>query len=149
MVEVPSLIFEIDAIAARADFLSVGTNDLLQYLFAADRDNPRVAKRFDPLSAASLRALGMIADAAIRAGKSATVCGEIGGKPLEAMALLALGYRALSMSPASIGPVKAMLLALDVGDLAGELREWLAFSDGAASLRPRFEAYAAGRDIPV
>ena len=95
MVEVPALLWQLDEIAARADFLSVGSNDLQQYLYAADRDNKRVSSRFDTLSAGFLRALKAIADAGRRHGKSVTLCGEIGGRTLEAMTLVALGYRGL------------------------------------------------------
>src|SRR5215212_9425960 len=102
MVEVPSLLFEMDEIAQAADFLSVGTNDLMQFLFAADRENRLVAHRFDPLSAPSLRALRLIAERATAAGCPVTVCGEIASRPLEAMALIGLGFRHLSMSPAAI-----------------------------------------------
>jgi phosphotransferase system, enzyme I, PtsP len=115
MIEAPSLLFQLEELLTRVDFVSVGSNDLLQFLFAADRDNPRVSERFDPLSPPALRALMRIVDHASAAGVPATICGEIAGRPLEAMALIALGYRSLSMSPASIGPVKAMLLSLDVG----------------------------------
>ena len=117
MIEAPSLLFQLDELLSRVDFISVGSNDLLQFLFAADRDNPRVSDRFDPLSPAALRVLMRIADQANAAGVPATVCGEIAGRPLEAMTLIALGYRSLSMPPASIGPVKAMLLSLDAGVL--------------------------------
>ena len=117
MIEAPSLLFQLDELLSRVDFISVGSNDLLQFLFAADRDNPRVSDRFDPLSPAALRVLMRIADQANAAGVPATVCGEIAGRPLEAMTLIALGYRSLSMPPASIGPVKAMLLSLDAGAL--------------------------------
>jgi phosphotransferase system enzyme I (PtsP) len=113
MVEVPSLLFEIDEIASRADFLSVGSNDLMQFLFAADRENPQMASRFDPLSPSCLRALQMVARAGRKAGIPVTLCGESASMPLEAMVLIGLGYRTLSMSPASIGPVKAMLLELN------------------------------------
>ena len=113
MLEVPSLLFQIDEICRAADFVSVGSNDLMQFLFAVDRENRMVADRFDPLSAPSLRALKLVAESAARLKCPATVCGEIGGRPLEAMALIGLGYRSLSMSPTSIGPVKAMLLTLD------------------------------------
>ncbi len=112
MVEVPSLLWQLDEMAASADFLSVGSNDLMQYLYAVDRDNQRVADRFDPLSVGFLRALRAIAQAGARAGTPVTLCGEIGGRPLEAMALMAIGYRDLSMSATSIGPVKAMMLTL-------------------------------------
>jgi phosphotransferase system enzyme I (PtsP) len=110
MLEVPSLLFQIEEICAAADFISIGSNDLLQFLFAADRDNRMVAERFDPLSAPALRALKTVVDAADRSGCPVSVCGEIAGRPLEAMALIGLGFRALSMAPTSIGPVKAMLL---------------------------------------
>ncbi len=113
MIEVPSLLFDLDAVFKRVDFASVGSNDLTQYLFAADRNNPKVSTRYDPLSVSALRALGSIADAARRHDKSLTLCGEMASKPLEALALIALGYRSLSMAPSAIGPVKAMLLMLD------------------------------------
>jgi phosphotransferase system enzyme I (PtsP) len=135
MVEVPSLLWQLDEIAERADFLSVGSNDLMQYLYAADRDNRRVAGRFDTLSAGFLRALAAIAEAGRKAGKPVTLCGEIGGRTLEAMALVALGYRGLSMAATSIGPVKAMILSLDAAAAAQETAALLARSGDAASLR--------------
>jgi phosphotransferase system, enzyme I, PtsP len=135
MVEVPALLWQLDEIATRADFLSVGSNDLQQYLYAADRDNKRVSNRFDTLSAGFLRALKAIADAGRRHGKPVTLCGEIGGRTLEAMTLVALGYRGLSMSAAAIGPVKAMVLSLDAGAAAHEVETLLADSGDAASLR--------------
>jgi len=149
MVEVPSLLFEIHEIAREADFLSIGTNDLMQFLFAADRENKRVADRFDPLCVSALRALKVIVDAAMEANCPVTVCGEMGGKPLETMALIGLGYRAFSMSAAAIGPVKAMLRALDVEKLRDRLDWMLAAPDGAASLRPQLAALAAELKAPV
>ncbi len=142
MVEVPSLLWQIDEIAARADFLSVGSNDLMQYLFAVDRDNRRVANRFDPLSVGFLRALRSIAQAGSRNGTPVTLCGEIGGRPLEAMALMAIGYRDLSMSATSIGPVKAMTLSLDIGEAAREIESMLATGRDEASLREPLRALA-------
>ena len=142
MVEVPSLLWQLDEIADRADFLSVGSNDLMQYLYAADRDNRRVADRFDPLSAGFLRALAAIAEAGRNAGKPVTLCGEIGGRTLEAMTLIALGYRGLSMSAASIGPVKAMVLSLDAAAAAEATSALLAGSGDAASLREPLTALA-------
>ena len=135
MVEVPSLLWQLDEIAARADFLSVGSNDLMQYLYAVDRDNRRVANRFDPLSVGFLRALRSIAAAGARAGTPVTLCGEIGGRPLEAMALMAIGYRELSMSATSIGPVKAMILSLNVGETTCAVEAMLAEGRDDASLR--------------
>lgn len=149
MVEVPSLLWELDAIAARADFLSVGSNDLVQYMYAADRDNTRVSKRYDTLSTPVMRALERIAAAGKRAGKTVTLCGEMGGRPLEALALLALGYRSLSMSPSSIGPVKAMILAVNLEEAEVFLASLLAKEDGAPSLRENLREFAAARDIPV
>ena len=149
MVEVPSLLFEIDDIATRADFLSVGSNDLMQFLFAADRENPVMAKRFDPLGPSSLRALRMIADAGRKAGIPVTLCGELGGSPLEAMALIGIGYRSLSMSPAAIGPVKAMVLGLDAQAVSHFMGDCLKRANGTASLRPSIEAFARDHAVPI
>ncbi|MEZ5926339.1 MAG: phosphoenolpyruvate--protein phosphotransferase [Hyphomicrobiaceae bacterium] len=121
MIEVPSILFELDRLMAAADFVSVGSNDLSQYLFAADRNNRRVSQRYDVLSASMLRALRSIVSAADRHGKPLTLCGEIAGRPLEAMALIALGFRSISMAPANIGPVKAAVLSMDVAKIGGEL----------------------------
>ncbi len=135
MVEVPSLLWQLDEIAAQADFLSVGSNDLMQYLYAVDRDNRRVANRYDPLSVGFLRALRSIVEAGARAGTPVTLCGEIGGRPLEAMALTAIGYRQLSMSATSIGPVKAMILTLNVKETARAVAAMLTEGRNDASLR--------------
>ncbi|PSC05855.1 phosphoenolpyruvate--protein phosphotransferase [Alsobacter soli] len=149
MIEVPSLLFQIDEMAREADFLSVGSNDLMQFLFAADRENPQMADRFDPLHPACMRALKTIADAGARAGIPVTLCGELGGRPLEAMALLSLGYRSLSMSPASIGPVKAMLLSLDLESLMEAAEGWLAERTAGESLRPHYTAYAKKHGVAL
>jgi phosphotransferase system enzyme I (PtsP) len=149
MIEVPSLLFELDAICAKVDFLSVGSNDLVQYLFAADRDNKRVADRFDALSPPALRALATIAGAGHAAGKTVTLCGEMGGKPLEALALAAIGYRSLSMSPASLGPVKAALIAADLAETEAFLTPLVGAHDGARSLREHLRGYAERSGIPV
>jgi len=149
MVEVPALLWELDELARRVDFLSVGTNDLMQYLFAVDRDNKRVSGRFDPLAPPMLRALKSIADAGRARNVPVTLCGELGGKPLTALALLAIGFRHLSMSPSSLGPVKAMLLSLDVADATAYVDRLLSRSDGAASIRPDLAAYAERHNLPV
>lgn len=142
MVEVPSLLWQLDEIAARADFLSVGSNDLMQYLFAADRDNKRVASRFDALSAPALRVFRSIAQAGAAHQKPVTLCGEMGGKPLEAMALIAIGYRGLSIAPSSLGPVKTMVLGLDVEEASRVVAEMLDRFDGRHSLRNDLRAFA-------
>jgi phosphotransferase system enzyme I (PtsP) len=113
MIEAPALIWHLDALLPMTDFVSVGTNDLIQYLFAADRGNPRVADRYDPLSPPALRALKRIQEACVETGTPVSVCGEMAGRPLEAFALVALGFDGLSMPPAGIGPVKQMVLSCD------------------------------------
>jgi phosphotransferase system, enzyme I, PtsP len=113
MIEAPALIWHLDALLPMTDFVSVGTNDLMQYLFAADRGNPRVADRYDPLSPPALRALQRIQEACVETGTPVSVCGEMAGRPLEAFALVALGFEALSMPPMGIGPVKQMVLSCD------------------------------------
>ena len=119
MVEVPALVYQLDALLPLVDFISVGSNDLFQFLFAADRENDRVARRFDPLSPAFLRVLHEIVVKSAKYGVECGLCGEMAGRPVEAMALIALGYRSISMSPASIGPVKSMVLSSNVKKLNG------------------------------
>jgi phosphotransferase system enzyme I (PtsP) len=113
MIEAPSLIWHLDALLPMTDFVSVGTNDLMQYLFAADRGNPRVADRYDFLSPPALRALETIQRACEETGTPVSVCGEMAGRPLEAFVLVALGFDRLSMPPAGVGPVKQMVLSCD------------------------------------
>jgi phosphotransferase system enzyme I (PtsP) len=113
MIEAPALIWHLDALLPMTDFVSIGTNDLLQYMFAADRGNPRVASRYDPLSPPALRALQAIQEACADTGTPVSVCGEMAGRPLEAFVLIALGYDHLSMPPGGIGPVKRMVLSCD------------------------------------
>jgi phosphotransferase system enzyme I (PtsP) len=149
MVEVPSLLFQLDELLKRADFISVGSNDLMQFLFAADRGNARVAGRFDPMSPAFLRVLAHIADRAKAAGKPVTLCGEIGARPLEAMALIGVGYRSLSMSPASIGPVKAALVEADAAELEAFVKPLVARADGEATLRGELQNFAGKLGLQV
>jgi phosphotransferase system, enzyme I, PtsP len=147
MIEVPSLLYELDALMPRVDFVSVGSNDLLQYFFAADRNNTRVASRYDALSAAPLRALAAIADAATMHGRHLSLCGEMASRPLEAMALIGLGYRAISMAPASVGPVKSMILSLDAGGLQRWLRSVIHSAEG--NLRPQLKRYAEEHGVEL
>lgn len=121
MLEVPALLFQLDHVFERVDFLSIGTNDLLQFLFASDRGNARLAGRYDPLSPAVFDMIRLIVTRAGAAGVPVTVCGEMAGRPLEAMALIGLGVRRLSMAPAAYGPVKTMLRSLPVGALEDAL----------------------------
>ena len=125
MIEVPALIEVLDELLPMTDFVSVGTNDLTQFLFAADRANPQLADRYDWLSPAILRVLRRIVRAAGIAGKPMTVCGEMGGRPLEALALLALGVERLSITPAGVGPIKAMVRSADLGAASAAMQGWL------------------------
>ncbi len=111
MIEAPALVWHLDALLPMTDFVSVGTNDLMQYLFAADRQNPRVAERYDVLSPPALRALRTIQEVCEETGTPVSVCGEAAGRPLEAFTLVALGFSRLSMPPAGIGAVKRMVLS--------------------------------------
>jgi len=147
MIEVPSIIYELDALLPMVDFVSVGSNDLLQFLFAADRTNPRVAHRYDSLSVSALRAMKAVVDACARYGVPVTLCGEMAGRPLEAMALIAIGFRSLSMAPASIGPVKTMILSLHAGRLQKQVTEWLASATG--SLREHLRRFAESEGVEL
>ena len=149
MLEVPSLLFDYDAVLARVDFLSVGSNDLMQFLFAVDRENKFVATRFDPLHPAMLRVLKTIVEKADQAGVPVSICGEMAGRPLEALALIALGYRTLSMQASSIGPVKAMLRKLDVGAARAAFETAMAESGGQTTLRPALMAFAEDAGVPL
>ena len=117
MMEVPALAYQMPALLKRVDFLSVGSNDLFQFLFASDRGSPRIADRYDPLSPAALNFLGSLIEQCDAAQTPISLCGEMAGRPLDAMALVGLGLRSLSMAPSSIGPVKTMIRSLSAGDL--------------------------------
>jgi len=147
MLEVPALLFELDEFLPQVDFISVGSNDLLQFLFAADRTNGRVASRFDVLSAAPLRALRTLVKAARKHRVPINVCGEMAGRPVEAMTLLGLGIRSLSMAPASVGPVKAMILSMDVGKVTDKVENLL--KAGSESVRDELEKFAESQGIEL
>jgi phosphotransferase system enzyme I (PtsP) len=149
MIEVPALLWQLDELMSLVDFVSVGSNDLFQFLMAVDRGNSLISGRFDQLSPAFLRTLRHIVAAGNRHGKSVTLCGEMAGRPLTAMALIGLGFRSISMSAASIGPVKAMLAALDAGKLNALLNEKLDKPNGAHSLRELLLQFAEDNDIPL
>jgi phosphotransferase system, enzyme I, PtsP len=125
MLEVPSLAEMLDQLLPRVDFLSIGTNDLTQFLFAADRSDPRLAQRYDWLSPAILRFLKRILDAARAANVPVRICGEMAGRPLEAMALVGIGAENFSITPAGVGPLKAMVRSLDAAAVRGRLDQLL------------------------
>ena len=149
MVEVPSLLYQLDELLDHADFLSVGSNDLVQFLYAVDRGNPRVSGRFDPLSAPVLRALKYIADKGRAHGKPVTLCGELASQPIGALALVAIGYRALSVTPSAVGPVKAMLLDLDCRKTAAFLCSLVEKSSGGVQIRAQLEKFAADHGLQM
>jgi len=147
MLEVPALAECLDLMADRLDFLSVGTNDLTQFLFAADRSNPKLAERFDWMSPAILRFLSRASDNAERFDIPFGVCGEMGGRPLDALALLGLGIRNLSITPASVGPIKAMVRSLDLGQVKLEVEAIL--KEAPAEPRLRLEQWANQHNIDL
>ncbi|MBX9617254.1 MAG: peptidase, partial [Caulobacteraceae bacterium] len=114
MIECPSLLWHLDALLPLTDFVSIGTNDLFQYMYAADRTNPLVSDRYDPLSPPALRALQAIQTACADTGTPVSVCGELAGRPLEAFALITLGFTRLSAPAGGVGPVKRMILSADL-----------------------------------
>ena len=126
MLEVPSLAEMLDQLLPRVDFISIGTNDLTQFLFAADRSDPRLASRYDWLSPAILRFLKRVIGAAHNAGVQARICGEMAGRPLEAMALIGVGAENFSITPAGVGPVKAMVRSLDAAAIRARMDQLLA-----------------------
>ncbi len=113
MIEIPSLLWQLDHLLPIVDFASIGSNDLVQFLFASDRGNPKLQGRYDPLSPAALGAMRQIVEKAEQHNKPVTLCGELGGRPLEAMGLVGIGLTSISMVPSAIGPVKAMIRSLD------------------------------------
>jgi len=145
MLEVPALLWQLPALCERIDFLSIGTNDLVQFLFACDRGNPRLADRYDPLSMPMLALFREVIVQTRDAGVPLSMCGEMAGNPIEAMTLIALGFRTLSMAATAIGPIKTMIRSLDAGAVAGYLDEIGSRPDH--SLRPKLEAYARDHDI--
>ncbi|WP_339830306.1 phosphoenolpyruvate--protein phosphotransferase [uncultured Parvibaculum sp.] len=147
MLEVPSLAWQLDTLLPMVDFVSVGSNDLLQFLFASDRGNARVASRYDFLSPAVLSFLKHIVEKCRAHDTALTLCGEMSGKPLEAMALLGLGFRRISMSPAAIGPVKMMVRSLDAARLAGFMEGLYDLPD--RSVRERLADFAASHGVTI
>ncbi|MGE0748578.1 MAG: phosphoenolpyruvate--protein phosphotransferase [Rhodospirillales bacterium] len=147
MLEVPGLMWQLGALLPKVDFLSVGSNDLFQFLFASDRGNPLVAGRYDPLSPGLLSLLRTLVAQCAQARVPLSLCGEMAGRPLEAMALIGLGIRNLSMPPAMMGPVKAMVRSLEAAPLRGYLETLI---DGADhSLREKLRSFSRDHGVVV
>jgi phosphotransferase system, enzyme I, PtsP len=149
MLEVPSLLFQLDELMRVVDFISVGSNDLFQFVMAVDRGASHLADRFDPLSVPFLRVLKSIADAGKRNNKPVTLCGEMAGRPILAMALIGLGFRSLSMNASSIGPVKAMLMSLDANQLEQELLPFLQGILTKTAPREFLKSFAASNSVSL
>ena len=148
MIEVPNLLWQLDELMQKVDFVSVGSNDLFQYITASDRGNPVIANRYSPLSPSFLRALRSIVEAGKRNNIPVHLCGEIASRPLSAMALLGIGFRSISMPPAAIGPVKSMILALNQDELTRLMAEALDSANDRSSLVPLLSAFADRHGIP-
>ncbi|MFA7414641.1 MAG: phosphoenolpyruvate--protein phosphotransferase [Rhizobium sp.] len=149
MLEVPALMWQLEELMEEVDFVSVGSNDLFQFSMAADRGNARVSDRFDVLGRPFLRILRDIVRAADKSETPVTLCGEMAGKPLSAMALLGIGFRSISIAPTAIGPIKAMLLALDVDRLGRELNMALDDHRTHLPLRDILTGFAEDNNIPL
>jgi phosphotransferase system enzyme I (PtsP) len=147
MLEVPALAEMLDVLLPRLDFMSIGTNDLTQFLFAADRSNPMLAERYDWLSPAILRFLRRIVRTTDAAGVPLAVCGEMGGRTLEAMALIGIGVRRLSITPVAVGPIKAMIRSLDLKEVGALLDRLL--DKPPADMRATLAAWAEANKVSM
>jgi phosphotransferase system enzyme I (PtsP) len=149
MLETPSLAWQINAVCDHADFVSVGANDLMQFFFAADRDNARVADRYDPLHPAAISILKFIADGCRRNDVPFSICGEIAGRPLEAITLVAMGYNQLSMPVTGIGPVKSAILKLDAGKLRRRIDPHISIKSRLSTLREIVREFCLEEGVPI
>lgn len=147
MLEVPSLAWQLPEILSRVDFLSVGSNDLQQFFFAADRGDQRVTNRYDAVSVPFLRLLKDISNACKKHDKPLTLCGEMAGSRIGAMALVGIGYHRLSMAAASIGPIKETIRALNYNDLQVLMTNLLETREGR--LADHLKAFARDHQIPT
>ncbi|MEM8540364.1 MAG: phosphoenolpyruvate--protein phosphotransferase [Pseudomonadota bacterium] len=149
MLEVPSLLYDLDNLMQEADFVSIGSNDLFQFLYAADRGNVQVAGRFDTLGKPFMRVLRQIVLAAQKHETPLTLCGEIAGRPVTALAIRALGISSTSMSPAAIGPVKDALIKADISLLAEQLLPVIEDNEHPTCIRTLIEDFAEQHDITL
>ncbi|PKB14723.1 phosphotransferase system enzyme I (PtsP) [Novosphingobium kunmingense] len=147
MLEVPALAEQLDVLAPRLSFLSIGTNDLTQFLFAADRSNPKLAERYDWLSPSIMRFLRRVLQGVAGHSVDVTVCGEMGGRRLEALALLGIGIRRLSITPAAVGPIKELVRKVDLDEIGKAMNGWM--STPPRDLRAALTGWAQERGIEV
>lgn len=146
MIEVPSIAYVLPEIAKEADFFSIGSNDLIQYLMAVDRSNPKVCRFFDAFNPAVIRCLKYLHDECHRLGKPISVCGEIAGDPLGSIMLLSLGYKCLSMNYSELARVKYICRRVSFADLQkiGQIALTL---DNSAKIRSLYHEYAANQGL--
>jgi phosphotransferase system enzyme I (PtsP) len=149
MIEVPSVLFELDQLLPEADFVSIGSNDLVQFLTAADRANARVAKSYDPIGMPRMRVFRHIVDMAKRFNVPLTMCGELAGKPMEALALMAVGMNRLSMGPPSIGPIKEMILGLDLEPIRRSVAAALLEGADGTPVRELLTEWVERQNLPI
>ena len=145
MLEVPALVFQLRPLLEVVDFLSIGTNDLLQFLFASDRGNCHVSERYDALSPVFLGMLRNMLQQCETAGVPVALCGEMAASPLDAVALIGIGFRDLSVSPPAVGPVKAAIRSLDLKPLEDYLLSLL--GTRADTVRESLALYAQDHRI--
>ena len=148
MLEVPSLLYQLDELMQAVDFISVGSNDLFQFAMASDRGNARLANRYSTVNKSFLRILHQIVTKAAEYDTPVTLCGEMAGRPLSAMAVLGLGYKSVSVSPTAIGPVKAMLLKLDTEALNRVLIPEISATSNEITIRELLVDFANRNGIP-
>ncbi len=147
MLEVPALAEQLDILAPMLSFLSIGTNDLTQFLFAADRANPKLAERYDWLSPSILRFLKRVVTSVAGYGIDVAICGEMGGRQLEALALMGLGIRRLSITPAAVGPIKELVRQTDLSAISAAMDSWLAHPP--KDMRATLQEWAAGQGLSI
>jgi phosphotransferase system, enzyme I, PtsP len=149
MIEVPSLLWELDQVLPEADFVSIGSNDLIMFLTASDRANPRVSKNYDPIAIPRLRALRHVVDMARRYNVPITMCGELAGRPIEALALMSIGMTRLSMAPPAIGPIKEMVLGLELQPIKTSVASALLEGADGIPIRELLQEWAARQNLPI
>ena len=147
MIEIPSILWQLDALMERVDFVSIGSNDLMQFLFACDRGAVHMANSYDTLSPIMLRVVKSVIDKANEHHVEVSFCGEMARKPLDALALIGVGVRSLSVSASAIGPLKAMIRSFTLSELEKYMAYLLQSSD--PSVRNWLQAYAQDHGVTV
>lgn len=147
MLEIPALLWQLDSLMPKVDFVSIGSNDLMQFLFACDRGAAHMAGRYDTLSPVMLRLVAEVIEKAHEHQVEVSFCGEMARKPLDALALIGVGVRSLSVSASAIGPIKAMIRSVELADLTSYLQYLLGSSE--PSVRHWLAAYAKDHEIAI